>query len=308
MDYYKVLGVQESSNQDDIKKAYRKLSLKHHPDRGGDAEQFKKINEAYSVLGDKEKRRMYKMQNSNPFAQMGGGVPGDMDPIFKMFFGGGFPGGIPGIPGGMSGMPPGMSGIPGMPHVQIFRNGQRVNMNTLQKPSPIIKTITISLEQSYTGLTYPLQVERWIMINNEKRIEREKVYVKINKGIDSGEIIMIKEKGNMINERLKGDIKLFVKVENKTDMKRDGLNLKYKKEITLKQSLTGFKFDIKHINGKTYTINNEGGNIIPSNYVKEINNLGMSREDITGKLIVEFNVIFPEKLSQDQITKLREIL
>ncbi len=98
MDYYKVLGVQESSNQDDIKKAYRKLSLKHHPDRGGDAEQFKKINEAYSVLGDKEKRRMYKMQNSNPFAQMGGGVPGDMDPIFKMFFGGGFPGGIPGIP------------------------------------------------------------------------------------------------------------------------------------------------------------------------------------------------------------------
>ena len=308
MDYYKVLGVQESSNQDDIKKAYRKLSLKHHPDRGGDAEQFKKINEAYSVLGDKEKRRMYKMQNSNPFAQMGGGVPGDMDPIFKMFFGGGFPGGIPGIPGGMPGMPPGMGGIPGMPHVQIFRNGQRVNMNTLQKPSPIMKTITISLEQSYTGLTYPLQVERWIMINNEKRIEREKVYVKINKGIDSGEIIMIKEKGNMINERLKGDIKLFVKVENKTDMKRDGLNLKYKKEITLKQSLTGFKFDIKHINGKTYTINNEGGNIIPSNYVKEINNLGMSREDITGKLIVEFNVLFPEKLTQDQIIKLREIL
>ena len=308
MDYYKVLGVLESSNQDDIKKAYRKLSLKHHPDRGGDAEQFKKINEAYSVLGDKEKRRMYKMQNSNPFAQMGGGVPGDMDPIFKMFFGGGFPGGIPGIPGGMSGMPPGMGGIPGMPHVQIFRNGQRVNMNTLQKPSPIMKTITISLEQSYTGLTYPLQVERWIMINNEKRIEREKVYVKINKGIDSGEIIMIKEKGNMINERLKGDIKLFVKVENKTNMKRDGLNLKYKKEITLKQSLTGFKFDLKHINGKTYTINNEGGNIIPSNYVKEISNLGMTRESTTGKLVIEFNVIFPEKLSEDQINKLREIL
>ena len=308
MDYYKVLGVPESSSQDDIKKAYRKLSLKHHPDRGGDAEQFKKINEAYSILGDKEKRRMYKMRNDNPFSQMGGGVPGDMDPIFRMFFGGGFPG-VPGMPGGMpGGMPQAMGGIPGMPHVQIFRNGQRVNMNTLQKPAPIMKTITISLEQSYSGLTYPLQVERWIMINNEKRIEREKVYVKINKGIDSGEIIMIKEKGNMINERLKGDIKLFVKVENKTNMKREGLNLKIKKDITLKQSLTGFKFDIKHINGKTYTINNEGGNIIPSNYVKEISNLGMTREDITGKLIIEFNVIFPEKLTEEQITKLKEIL
>ena len=249
---------------------------------------------------------MYKMQNSNPFSQMGG-VPGDMDPIFKMFFGGGFPG-VPGMPGGMPGMHQAMGGIPGMPHVQIFRNGQRVNMNTLQKPSPIMKTITISLEQSYTGLTYPLQIERWIMINNEKKIEKEKLYVKINTGIDSGEIIMVKDKVNIINERLKGDIKLFVKVENKTHMKREGLNLRLKKEITLKQSLTGFKFDIKHINGKTYTINNDGGNIIPSNYVKEISNLGMTREDVTGKLIIEFKVLFPEKLTEEQITKLKEIL
>ena len=86
MDYYKVLGVEESASQDDIKKAYRRLSLKHHPDRGGDGEYFKKINEAYSVLGDVEKRRMYKMQNANPFSHMNGGSPADMDPIFKMFW------------------------------------------------------------------------------------------------------------------------------------------------------------------------------------------------------------------------------
>ena len=139
-------------------------------------------------------------------------------------------------------------------------------------------------------------------------MEKEKLYVKINKGVDTGEIIMIKDKGNIINERLKGDIKLFIKVENKTAMKREGLNLKLKKEITLKQSLTGFKFDIKHINGKTYTINNEGGNIIPSNYVKEIGNLGMTREDTTGNLIIEFNVLFPDKLTDEQIEKLKEIL
>ena len=76
----------------------------------------------------------------------------------------------------------------------------------------------------------------------KKEMEKEKLYVKINKGVDTGEIIMIKDKGNIINERLKGDIKLFIKVENKTAMKREGLNLKLKKEITLKQSLTGFKF------------------------------------------------------------------
>ena len=303
MDYYKVLGVDESYSQDEIKKAYRKLSLKHHPDRGGDGEQFKKINEAYSVLGDVEKRRMYKMQNSNPFAQMHGGSPADIDPIFKMFFGGGFPG-MPGMTGGVGGIP----GMPGMPHVQIFRNGQPVNMQSLQKPAPIIKNIIISLEQSYNGMTYPLQIERWILVNNVKRIEKEKLYININKGVDSGEIMIVKEKGNIINERLKGDIKLHIKVENNTNMKRDGLNLVYNKDITLKESLTGFKFDIKHINGKTYTINNEGGNIIPSNYIKEIANLGMSRQNNIGKLIIKFNVIFPETLTTEQIKSLKDIL
>ena len=121
MDYYKVLGVESNSSPDVIKKAFRKLSLKHHPDRGGDAEDFKKINEAYSTLGDVEKKRIYDMQKSNPF--MGGGRGGDgVDEIFKMFFGGGIPGmppgmqpGMPGVPPGMPAGPPGMPGHPGMP-------------------------------------------------------------------------------------------------------------------------------------------------------------------------------------------------
>ena len=99
MDYYKVLGVGENADEQEIRKAYRKLSLRHHPDRGGDAEEFKKINEAYSTLGDKVKRQQYNIQKSNPFMSgMGmpgmGGMGGDpnIDPILKMFFGGGMPG------------------------------------------------------------------------------------------------------------------------------------------------------------------------------------------------------------------------
>jgi len=303
MDYYKVLGVTENSTGEEIKKAFRKLSLKHHPDRGGSADEFKKINEAYQTLGDPKKRQMYKMNRGNPFAGFNGREP-DMDPIFKMFFGGGIPGmGMPGMPG-MSGMP----GMPGMGHAQVFVNGRPINMNTLQKPTPIIKRITISLAQSFAGMTYPLQIERWIMVNNVKKMEKERIYVKIKKGADSGEIIIIREKGNIINETLKGDIKLFIKVENKSKFKREGLNLKHQKSITLKESLTGFKFDIKHLNGKTYTINNDSGNIIPANYKKEIDNLGMTRDNSTGKLIIEFEVIFPETLTNEQISKLKEIL
>ena len=80
MDYYKVLGVGENADEQEIKKAYRKLSLRHHPDRGGDAEEFKKINEAYSTLGDKTKRQQYNMQRNNPFHERmpGMGMPACM--------------------------------------------------------------------------------------------------------------------------------------------------------------------------------------------------------------------------------------
>lgn len=59
MDYYSVLGVAKSANQDDIKRAYRKLAMQHHPDKGGDEAKFKQINEAYSVLGDSAQRAQY---------------------------------------------------------------------------------------------------------------------------------------------------------------------------------------------------------------------------------------------------------
>jgi curved DNA-binding protein len=60
--YYKILGLSKDASQEDIKKTYRKLSKKHHPDMGGDDEMFKKINEAYSVLGDEKKRK----EHDNP--------------------------------------------------------------------------------------------------------------------------------------------------------------------------------------------------------------------------------------------------
>lgn len=66
IDYYKILGVDKTSTQDEIKKAFRKLSLKYHPDKnGGDDTKFKEINEAYSILGDEEKRKKYDFE-SNP--------------------------------------------------------------------------------------------------------------------------------------------------------------------------------------------------------------------------------------------------
>lgn len=102
-DYYKVLGVERGASEEEIKKAYRKLAHQHHPDKtGGDDQEFKKINEAYQVLGNKEKRGFYDrygtaepfgahgqgghdpFQGANPFGDFG-----DIGEIFEEFFGGG---------------------------------------------------------------------------------------------------------------------------------------------------------------------------------------------------------------------------
>ena len=106
----------------------------------------------------------------------------------------------------------------------------------------------------------------------------------------------------------KGDVKVHVTVNNNTEFKRNGLNLIYDKEISLKNSLTGFKFEFKFLNGKTYVINNEDKNIIKPNYQKEIRGMGMERNNRKGSLFIRFHIKFPETLTKEQTEKLREIL
>ena len=81
--YYNILGVSETATQDEIKKAYRKNAVEHHPDKGGDEQVFKKISEAYDTVGDENKRRQYDAQKNNPF---GGGF-NPFEDFFSQFGG-----------------------------------------------------------------------------------------------------------------------------------------------------------------------------------------------------------------------------
>ena len=316
-DLYKLLEVNENVSQDELKKSYRRLSMKYHPDKNKDpnvVDLFKRINSAYDVLGDVDKRREYNNSKNNPFMRgnsFGGGGPGNgnVDDIFKMFFNGGQ--GMPGM-GGMGGMGgqqfPGdifgeqMSGFPGG-NVRVFRNGIPVN----RKPEILVKNVNITLKESYEGINYPLNIERTVIANNEKKLEKETFYINIFKGIDNNETIILKDKGNIINGQ-KGDIKLLIRITNETQFLREGLTLIINKDITLKEALCGFIFEINHLNGKKYKINNDKGNIIKPNYNKEIHEMGMIREDKKGRLIVKFNIIFPETLEHDKIDLLNDIL
>ena len=100
----------------------------------------------------------------------------------------------------------------------------------------------------------------------------------------------------------------MVKIINTTLFKRAGLDLILEKNITLKEALCGFSFEIKYLNDKSYTLNNNKGNIIPPEYKKIYPNMGLTRGEHKGNMIIQFHIKFPEKLSEEQIDKLFEIL
>jgi DnaJ-class molecular chaperone len=343
LSFYDILEVKEQATQDEIKKAYRKLSLKHHPDKNNNTPEsqakFQKIGEAYETLSDNEKKRQYDMMRNNPFAKMMGSnmnmnMPfpnGGQDPIEELFsnlFGFGSSSGNPFAhaqgfdpftqgfdPFSQQGFEQGAGQVPGFgPNIRIFRSGPGGGMpginiqQSLQKPTPIIKTITIPISQVLTNSTLPVEIERWIVQQGTKVFEKETIYVNIPQGIDDNEIIIIRDKGNYVNEEMKGDIKLFIKIENNTDLKRSGLDLILEKKIKLKDALCGFAFELKYLNGKSYTINNNIGNIIPPNHRKVINNMGLTREGCTGNLIIVFDIEFPEKLTSETINVLKDLL
>lgn len=307
---YKILNINESASKEEIKKSYRKLSLIYHPDKpNGDVEKFKKINNAYNILSEDESRKKYDFELKNPNLHNNLFNEDIINETFMNDFINNFVGGHVHQPF----MHPfsNFFNSRGGSNIRIFHNGMPVNFqngNFFEKPQVIVKNISIDIEQVLTGHITPVEIERWVLNNNKQVFEKEILYVNIPKGIDNGEFIILKDKGNFVNDTIKGDVKIIVNIVNNTNFTRDGLDLIYQKNITLKESLCGFSFELKHINKKVYTLNNEPGNIIFPGYKKVVSNLGINRENHQGSLIIIFNVEFPKNIELDKIDKLKDLL
>ena len=325
--YYDTLGISENASQDEIKKAYRTLSLIYHPDRNPNdptsVSMFQEINSAFEILGDVEKKKEYDFSRKNIFGGMfGDGIHhnssgmgmDDMNDILSSLFFSGLGNMGNGIR--MAHMSPNTNNHGFSPpfqgsHIRVFQNGIPVNMNIhqrQQKPPPIIHHLRVNIEQVLTGVQLPVEIERWLIENDMKVHEKQTIYVDIPKGIDDGELILLKDQGNIVDEHCKGDIKIFIKVENTSSFERRGLDLYIEHHITLKEALCGFSFELKYINNKIYTINNQNGNIIQPEYNKVIPNMGLMRDTTQGNLIIHFKVIFPTSLTNEQIESIKNIL
>lgn len=165
--------------------------------------------------------------------------------------------------------------------------------------------VYITFKQSYTGCNIPITINKKIYINNVSKFQIETIYVKINRGIDDNEIIVLKEKGNVINNKAY-DVNVKVLLIPDNDFIRSGLDLIYKKTLTLKESLVGFEFVINHLNGKQYKITNR--KITPHNHIQTIKDRGFIRDEYYGDLLIMFNIIYPEYLSDETIKTITEIL
>jgi DnaJ family protein B protein 4 len=299
--FYEILGVKPDASETEIKKAYRTLSLKYHPDRNPSDEArtlFPRINEAYEILSDPTKRKQHDMElngTAGIFMDGGGANMDEINNLFNMMFGHGMPG---------------QGGFPG---IHIFHGGNPHHFHnvfqSMQKPQPIVMQVKINIETAYNGCSIPVEIERWVMDGDIKSTENETIYVPIHAGIDDNEIILLKDKGNSLNDNFKGDVKLIIQIENNSIFKRHGLDLIYTHKLSLKDSLCGFSFEMKHLNGQSFTISNiSNRSIIAPNSRRAIPNLGMTRDNMKGALIIEFDVQFPSSITDEQSEKLAAIL
>lgn len=270
MTHYNTLGVPENATIEQIKKEYRKLSLVHHPDRPtGNEAKFKELNEAYETLSDEGKRRAYD-ESLHPKQPMD---------IFEMFF-----------------------------RPDQFMGGPAMMFQHIMKPPPMMMTLQLTLDQAYTGCKLPIKIERWIHVNHIKQLEVETIYIDIPQGIDANECFIVTNKGNMGPDGSLGDVRINVQISNPTKLERKGIDLMYTHDITLKEALCGFSFELTYLQNQCLRVTNARGNLVHPQYKKVIPDMGMKRDNQVGSLIIQFNILFPASLPDTTLEQLELIL
>ncbi|XP_071720478.1 dnaJ protein ERDJ3B-like [Rutidosis leptorrhynchoides] len=319
--YYDILQVPKGASDDQIKRSYRKLALKYHPDKNQGNEdankKFAEINNAYEVLSNSEKRSIYDRYGEDGLKQhaAGGGGGGGMDinDIFNTFFGGG---------GG---------------------RGQEEEERVV-KGDDVIVDLDATLEDLYMGGSLKVWREKNILKPAPGKRScncRDKVYhrqigpgmfqqmteqvceqcpnvkyeregnfitVDIEKGMQDGQEVVFYEEGEPIIDGEPGDLKFRIRTAPHDRFRREGNNLHTTATITLAQALVGFEKTITHLDEHPLQIGSKG--ITKPKEVRKFKGEGMPLHfsNKKGDLYVTFEVLFPTSLTDEQKSKIKAIL
>jgi len=302
-DYYKILGINKNATTDDIKKAYRKLALKYHPDKNkGDKEaeqKFKEISEAYEVLKDPDKRRKYdnlgssyynfkqtgghaedfnwsdwftkgqtRTKTDRPFSNFGDffSSGGSVSEFFEKIFGDG------------------------------FSSRQKAYTKTKQKGADLKADLNITLEEAFRGTNKTINV-------NGTTID-----LKIKPGIRDGYILKIPGKGKTnLNGSEPGDLNITVNVLPHKTVKREGNDLHVEIPINLYKAILGGTTKINTFDGKIQISIPAGSQC---GKVLKLSNLGMPNYENPqkrGDLYIKLKVLIPTKLSEEEIQLFKKL-
>jgi len=291
-DYYKILGISKSASADEVKKAYRKMAVKYHPDKNKDdkvaEEKFKEVNEANEILKDEKKRNDYdtladdyknyqqaggkqgfdgfkqgnRSQGNQQYRNSGNASQQFNEDSFADFFANMF--------GGQAG---------GSQGRQQARKGQNFTTEMM-----------ISLEEAYTGTTRQVQ------------LEAQKLAMKIISGVTQGQVLRLKGKGGKgANGGANGDLLITVHVHENQNFKRKDNDLYATIDVDLYTAILGGKTEIKTLKGK---INITLAQLTPNGKIVRLKKMGMpifNKPDEFGDLYATINIKMPTHISEKEV-------
>ncbi|KAL4199960.1 hypothetical protein AMTRI_Chr03g147380 [Amborella trichopoda] len=340
VDYYNILKVSRNATDEDLKKAYRRLAMKWHPDKNPNSKKeaeakFKQISEAYDVLSDPQKRQIYDQFGEEglkgqvpppgsgspfPFANGGGGSKffhfnsRNAEDIFAEFFGqsqfvavGGFNSAGPG--GGRSVRFHDASMFSDFDGENMFRTSNEGGPTGPRKAPPLENKLPCSLEELYTGSTRKMKISRNVADATGVIPVEEILPIDVKPGWKKGTKIIFPEKGHKQPNVVPADVVFVIDEKPHEVFKRDGNDLVVNQKISLVEALTGTTVNLTTLDGRNLNI--PITDIISPGYEMVIPKEGMpiaKEPGQKGNLRIKFDVKFPSRLTAEQKSGLRRLL
>lgn len=303
-DYYKLLGVAKGASKEEIKKAYRKLALKYHPDRNKDnkeaEEKFKQISEAYAVLSDDEKRKQYDTFGAEGFQQRFSQEDifrnADLGDILREF----------GINMG-GGRTFSFGGGGGNPFGSFFHSGpgpgQGHGFHQQQARTPAGENLEMELQLSLEDIASGCEKT----ISLRRPTGQDRVSVKVPAGIGDGKKLRVRGKGNPSPYGgPAGDLYLVIKTRPHPRFSRDGNNLVKTREIPFSTAALGGEIKVDDLDGNTLKLKVPAG--IKNGGRLRVKGKGLSASrGSRGDLYVRIMVLVPKKPNKKQKELLQKL-